>query len=560
MMVGVSRWRLAWVILGLFVVLAGLVYRMLDLAVFDRSFLLKQGNARTLRLIEMPAHRGIITDRNAVPLAISTPVDSVWVNAIKFNPDSEQLKALAKLLDMKVSVLEKHLRKNKQHSFVYLKRHVPPSIAEKIKQMDLGYLSFEHGYKRYYPQGAVTAHVIGLTNVDDIGQEGVELAYNGWLQGVSGKQWVTKDRLGNIVDTLKTVSLPQEGHNLTLSLDHRIQYLAYRELQAGVQKSHAEAGSVVVLDAKTGEVLAMVNQPSYNPNQRPEDSGGRYRNRAVTDTFEPGSTMKAFSLASAIASGHYHPDTMVDTNPGRIKIGDNMIIDEHLNHGKISVSDVLKKSSNVGTAKITLSLPAEHLWHVLKRLGFGELTESGFPGEVPGSLVYRRNWKPFELATLSFGYGITVNTLQLARAYAIIADAGFKKPVFLVRHDESVQGEQVFDTQTAQEVLSMLETVVQTGGTGRLARVSGYRVAGKTGTAYIAGTHGYNKHRYIASFVGIAPVSHPRFVVAVVVRCPDDHHHYGGIVAAPIFSRIMAGTLRLYHVPFDKSVANSIRR
>ena len=399
----------------------------------------------------------------------------------------------------------------------------------------------------------MTSQVLGFTNIDDLGQEGLELVYNDWLQGIPGKERVLKDRLGNTIALINLLREPKQGQDLTLSIDSRIQYLAFRTLKDTVEQYHAASGSVVVLDVKTGEILAMANMPTYNPNDRPADKG-QYRNRAVTDLFEPGSTMKAFSMAAALESGKYTPETLVNTNPGYMQVDGNPIHDD-LNYGVISLTQIVQKSSNVGAAKVTLSLPPENLWHLLTRLGFGERTDSGFPGEAAGVLVQHRIWRPTDLATFSFGYGISVTALQLAHAYAIIADHGLKVPVTFLKRDAVPAGQQVMAPNIAQEMLVMLESVLQPGGTGTLARVQGYRIAGKTGTAYIAGgPKGYYKDRYVASFVGIAPETNPQFVVAVIIHNPQGGH-FGAIVAAPAFAKIMGGALRLLNIAPDGSAA-----
>jgi cell division protein FtsI (penicillin-binding protein 3) len=530
--------------------LIALIWRMQDLSIHQRSFLQQQSDVRTIRVIDIPAHRGMITDRNSAPLAVSTPVDAIWINPQIFIATPEQLTELAKLLHISYHSLQNKISQNSGRYFVYLKRHVAPGLCDQVKALDISGLFFQREYRRYYPEAEVTAHILGFTNVDDRGQEGLELAYDSWLQGIPGKRKVLKDRLGHVVAVMNTIRDPQQGHDLALSIDRRIQYLAYLELKETVQKYHADSGSAVVLDVKTGEILAMANQPSYNPNDRPaNEHDGRYRNRAVTDVFEPGSTMKTFSIASALESNKYKPSTEIDTNPGWYVIDGNTISDEGINHKVLTVAGVLQKSSNIGIAKMTLSLQAQHLWNVLHAFGFGERTVSGFPGETAGSLVNHPIWRPFVLATLSFGYGVSVTPLQLADAYAVIATGGIKRPVTFIKVDNPPLGEEVISSKVAHQMLVMLESVIESGGTGIRASIPGYRVAGKTGTAYIAGLHGYNKERYVASFVGIAPVNDPRLVVAVVIKDPQDQH-FGGLVAAPAFAHIMGKALRIMDVPF----------
>ena len=545
-----TKWRFYLAATFLMLCIFGLAFRMFQLSILERGFLLKQSNARVLRQVNIPANRGMITDRNGVPLAVSTPVDSVWANPHMFVANTYQLDHLAKLLHSLPTNIEKRIDANPRLQFVYLKRGIVPQTVAKVKAFKIPGVFFQRGFRRYYPEGPVMAHVLGFTNIDDQGQEGLELAYNKWLAGSPGKKEVVKDRLGQIVADVDVIKEPDQGQNLVLSIDSRIQYLAYRELLDTVNKFHAVSGSVVVLNDKTGEILAMVNVPSYNPNQRPKIHDSRYRNRAVTDVFEPGSTMKAFSVANALDSGKYTPKSIINTSPGWIVIDGNKIQDD-VDNGVINVTQVLQKSSNVGVAKITLSLPPTSLWNLLHSVGFGERTHSGFPGETSGVLLERRIWRPTDLATLSFGYGISVTALQLAHAYAIIANGGIKVPVTFLKRMHPVQGVRAIKAKTAKEMLTMLQTVLQPGGTGTRGRVPNYIVAGKTGTAYIAGHDGYYKNRYTASFVGIAPASNPQLVVAVVIHDVQGKRHFGGQVAAPAFAAIMSGALRFLNIPPD---------
>lgn len=556
-----SFWRFYFVILGLLIGTGCLIWRMIDLNLLQRDFLLQQSNARILRVVSIPAYRGMITDRFYQPLAISAQVDSIWVNPQVFAPNTAQLQQLAERLKIPTDKVLSKTAKVPGREFIYLKRGVSPAETDAIKSLEIPGVFFQHEYHRFYPQSDVAAHVIGFTNVDDRGQEGLELAYDGWLTGVTGKKKVVKDRPGNIIADLGVIRHPKQGHNLVLSLDNRIQYLAFQELKDSMEHFNAKSGSIVVLDVKTGEVLAMVNQPSYNPNHIEKDQGGRYRNRAMTDLFEPGSTIKAFSMASALESGKYNANSIIDTSPGVLNVSGNLIKDEH-NYGPMNLVKILQKSSDVGVAKITMSLPPQRLWELLHRVGFGERTNSNFPGEAPGSLVFRAKWRPIELATLSFGYGLSVTPIQLAQAYAIVASSGQAKPISLLKVEQPPTTKQVLAPKIAAQMLQMLEAVVQ-GGTGALAKVPGYRVAGKTGTAYIANSTGYDRDHYVSSFVGIAPVSNPRLVVAVVIRDPRGQQHLGAVVAAPIFSKVMAGSLRLLNIsPDDTSeeekVENSV--
>ena len=545
-------WRFYLILVLVSLAVAGLAFRVFDLAVLNQHFLMHQGNERALRKISTPAFRGMIVDRNGYPLAVSTRVFSAWINPLEFTASNDQLKSLGKLIDLKPKEMLKLVAREskRKREFAYLKRSLSPETANLLKAMHIEGLYTQAEYRRYYPEGEVTAHVVGFTNVDDKGQEGLELAYNGWLLGEAGKKLVVKDRLGRVISEIREEQEQKPGHDLTLSLDRRIQYLAYRELLAGVTENKARSGSVIVLDAKTGEVLAMVNLPSYNPNNRMAKMTDVYRNRAVTDTFEPGSTIKPFSIASALETGRFTPNTIIDTTPGWIRLGKDIVRDEH-QKGPMSITKILQISSNVGVTKMILGLPSNQLWNVLHRVGFGESTGVGFPGEQDGSLVKHDPWGQFTLASLAFGYGVSVTPLQLARAYNVLANQGTILPVSILRLDKQPEGTQVLKPKIAREMLTMLESVLQKGGTGEHATVPGYRVAGKTGTAVIAGSNGYQKHHYVSSFVGIAPVTNPRLVVVVAIHEPTGKQYYGGEVSGPVFSRVMEGALRILDVPPD---------
>lgn len=532
---------------------AGLIIRLVDLTVVNRTFLQGQGNARTLRSVIMPAYRGIISDRNGESLAISTPVDSIWVNPQEFSYSNQDISKLSAILHLPKQNLRSHLTEAKNRDFVYLKRDLDPDVGAVVKALGLPGIYVQREYRRFYPEGEITAHVLGFTNVDDKGQEGLELAYNDWLQGAPGLKRVLQDRLGHVVSEVGVLRPSRSGQNLTLSLDRRLQYFAYRELISGISKYKATSGSAVVLDIRTGEILAMVNGPSFNPNNRSKCDANCYRNRAVTDTFEPGSAIKSFSMASALASGKFQFHSKVKVAPGWMMVANKKISDEH-HHGEfMDLTDILKYSSNVGMSKITLSLPAANLLKMLHVVGFGQLTESGFPGERAGLLPNYPNWNPFVLATLSFGYGLTVTPLQIAQAYAIFAAGGIKHPVTFLKRDNSnrVPGEQVVSPKVSKEILQMLESVLVKGGTAPLAKVSGYRVTGKTGTARIVGPHGYEKHHHNSIFVGAAPASDPRLVILVILHDPQGGQYYGGYTSGPIFSHIMGEALRLMNVPPD---------
>jgi cell division protein FtsI (penicillin-binding protein 3) len=546
-------WRFYLLLIGISFVVLGLITRVIDLAIFKQGFLQHEGDVRTLRTVNSTSFRGMITDRNGFPLAVSTTVYSVWVNAHEFIPATPNLNEFSQVtgVDAKtINALVQH-EKDKHREFAYLKRGISPETANKIKKLAIPGVYLQEEYKRYYPEGEVAAHVLGFTNIDDSGQEGLELAYNQWLAGTPGKKLVIKDRLGRVISDVREMREQKAGGDLVLSMDRRIQYLAYRELMEGMQKNLATSGTAIVMDVKTGEILAMVNQPSFNSNKRPTESREILRNRAVTDTFEPGSTIKAFSIASALDSGQVTPETMIDTAPGMMRVDHRVVRDEHDN-GLISVAQILQLSSNVGTTKMILKLPPAQLYSLLHRVGFGEITGIGFPGEQSGSLVNRPRWSPFTLATLSFGYGISVTPIQLVQAYSIFANDGIKIPISLLKVTEPPKGEQVLNPKVAEEMLSLLETVTTAKrATGELARIPGYRVAGKTGTAIMAGPHGYQKHHYISSFVGIAPVSKPRLLVAVVLHDPHGKHYYASFVSAPVFQKIMEGTLRIMNIPPD---------
>lgn len=550
-------WRFYLVLSIIALIILSLIWRVFDLTILKQHFLLSQSNIRVLRLVSTPAFRGMILDRNGFPLAVSTTVYSAWMNPHEFKPSKQDIKVLAHILNLNSAEIATRLHKYQQQKqeFVYLKRDLAPEVAQQIKALALSGLYLQREYRRYYPEGAVTAHVVGFTNVDDQGQEGLELAYNDWLKGKPGKKWVIKDRLGRAISDIQTVQNAEPGHDLYLSVDRRIQYLAYRELIAGIKENQAASGSAVVLDTETGEVLAMVNYPTYNPNDRPTKVDGHFRNRAVTDTFEPGSTIKAFTVASGLESNKIQPDTIINTSPGWMRLDHQIVRDEGKNNGAMSIAQILQKSSNMGAAKIVLSLPQDQLWNLLHRVGFGEITGVGFPGEQSGSLINRDRWGSFMLATLSFGYGLSITPLQLTRAYAILANEGIKKPIYLLRVKHIEPGQRVLDARTAKQMLSLLETV--TKGTGKAATVPGFRVAGKTGTAWIIGPNGYLKHRYNASYVGIAPLSQPRLVVAVVIHDPRGKEYEGGKVSAPVFEKIMEGVLRILAIPPDEMNAKT---
>ena len=554
----IQTYRINFVYFILLMVMCALVWRVLDLQVLNKDFLKSQGNARVLRELEVTAHRGMITDRNGYPLAISTPVSSIWINPKKVVYTEEQINKLARLLKLNAGYLKNKIKKHSEKEFVYIKRRIAPGLAQNVINLSIKGLHIQREYRRYYPDGEIFGHVLGFTDVDDNGQEGMELAYNEWLSGVSGSKRVVKDRLGRIISIEEQISAPQPGRTLSLSLDRRIQYLAYKSLQKTVQKHKAKSGSIVVLDIESGEVVAMASQPGFNPNRAQDRKSKLYRNRAMTDLFEPGSTMKPIAIAAALNSGRYSPGTIIETGDGWFMIGRKTIKDTHAN-GSIDVSTVLKKSSNVGTAKIALNLPKSLLWDTYYSFGFGSDTGSGFPGESTGRLKRPRRISKIEQAAISFGYGMSVTNLQLTNAYSMIARNGKKIPVtFLSRAGSSAEISQSsrqkvsLSARSLQQVITMMEGVVKPGGTAPQAAVVGYKVAGKTGTVKKASqSGGYTKKKYSAVFAGFAPVSKPKLAIVVMIDEPNNGDYYGGLVAAPAFSNVMSGALRFLNIEPD---------
>lgn len=543
-------WRRLTVLIafvGFVVVLAG---RALDMQVLHSSFFEQQGDARQLRHVTIPANRGDIVDRNGVPLAISTPVSSIWLNPQEFSADAQSLKKLGGLLSIDPSRLEKKISSYQDREFMYLKRHVSPEIAAKVLALNIKGIALQDEYRRYYPAGEVAAHVIGFADIDDNGQEGIELAFDNWLKGEPGRKQVIRDRFGRAVDDVKRISSSEPGKQVRLSVDKRLQYLTYRTLKAAVLKHNAVAGSAVVLDVDTGEVLAIANQPSFNVNDRSKLRPGTMRNRAATDVFEPGSTMKPLTVAAALESGHWRDYYKVETGPGYMQVMGNTIRDTH-NYGDLDVSGVIKKSSNVGISKIALSLDAEEQWQMYQKLGLGADTGSGFPGEATGRLSVSALNNDFERATLAFGYGVSVTSLQLARAYAAIADDGYLKPVSFLNQEQPPKGERVMSAKTAAAVRKMMQQVVSSEGTGSQAQVANYSVAGKTGTVHKFAAGGYAEDQYISIFTGMVPANDPRLVMVVMIDEPRNGEHFGGKVAAPVFSKVMAGAMRLLDIPPD---------
>jgi cell division protein FtsI (penicillin-binding protein 3) len=536
---------------GMVLALVTLLVRAVSLQVLDKDFLQNQGDARHMRVELLPAHRGMILDRQAEPLAVSTPVESVWVNPQELAGVQSSISALARLLSLDRDYVQQLVAAHAGREFVYLQRHISPSLAAQVRAMDIPGVYLQKEYKRYYPAGEVAAQLVGFTNIDDIGQEGLELAYDNWLRGEAGAKRVIKDGRRHTIEDVESIRRPHPGKDLVLSIDRRIQYLAYRELLAAVKEQGARSGSAVMLDVRTGEVLAMVNQPSYNPNNRQTLQRKALRNRAVTDVFEPGSTMKPFIVACALEDGRYTPDTPIETAPGWFRVGRNTVRDVH-DYGLLDVAGVIRKSSNVGISKIALSLPAERIWSTLSDVGFGTATASAFPGEASGLLSNYRGWNEIETATLAFGYGISVTPLQLAQAYATLAAGGIRRPVSFLRQDAAPQGRRIFPQHITQQIIDMLEQAAGPHGTAPAAQVAGYRVAGKTGTVHKSVPGGYSPDRYLAVFAGLAPASDPRLVMVVLVNEPSNGRYYGGQVAAPVFSRVMSAALRLMAIPPDK--------
>ena len=527
-----------------------LIGRSVQLQVFDQQFIAKQADMRHARNAKMIAHRGAILDRFGEPLAVSSPVDTVWVDPSEFAQAGEGIAKLARALRLNRQWLEQRVTSNLDREFLYVARHMDPAEAAKIKALGIPGVYLLREYRRYYPNSEVTGHLLGFTNLDEAGQEGLELAYDPSLAGQDGQKRVIQDGRGRIVQNVESILAPRPGEDLHASLDLRIQYLAYRELKAAIRKQHAKAGSVIVIDVATGEVLAMVNQPSFNPNDRAQYEVARYRNRAATDIFEPGSSIKPLILAAALESGRYRPSSTVDTAPGFVVVGPKKIEDTN-NLGRVSLTTVLSRSSNVGVTKVAMSLEPDQLWSTMTHFGLGSLTASGFPGESAGLLTHYNHWQEISQATLAYGYGVSVTPLQMAQAYAAIGSDGILRAVSLVALDKPNEGERILTSETSQAIRRMMEEVVRPGGTGTKASVTGYRVAGKTGTAWKFAAGGYSHDKYLSIFAGLAPASNPRLAAVVVIDEPTGNLYYGSDVAAPVFADVIAESLRLLAVPPD---------
>ncbi len=542
-------WRTRFVLVCLILGFTGLGARAMYLQGMEHEDLQAEGAKRYARTLEMPAHRGMITDRHGEPLAVSTPVDSVGVSLWKFSITDAQRKQLAGLLGLDPAEVAKKLS-SEQRGVVFLKRHLPPEQAARVMALDVPGIFLQREHRRYYPAGDVLSHVLGYTDIDEHGTEGIELALDGQLAGRPGSRRVIKDLKGRVVEDVERVRAPRQGQDVALSIDLKLQYIAYRELKQAVTLHRAKAGSVVVLDAESGEILALANVPTYNPNNRAKYEPSRARNRALVDLFEPGSTLKPFTIAAALESGRYTPQTVIQTAGGALPLGNHVIRDVHAG-GDMTVSEVLQRSSNVGTARMALSLPSHDLWTMLSSSGFGTVPRVGFPGEAGGRLRDPKSWKQIEQATMSYGHGISVSLMQLARAYTVFCGDGELMPLTLLKRTEPVAGVPVISAKTALAMREMLQLVTQPGGTAPKAQVVGYRVAGKTGTAHklVKGT--YAPDRYASSFVGLAPASRPRLIVAVLIDEPSAGQHYGGQVAAPVASAVLAGALRVLSIPPD---------
>ena len=545
-----SRKRMVVVVGLLGLTSLGLVARAFDLQVVRKQFYQSQGEARFLREMQIPVSRGTIFDRNGEPLAVSTPVMSIWANPSEVLDNDEHIPQLAQALGVDAGELKEQLAKRSDREFVYLRRQMAPAAAQTVLDLGIPGINGQREFKRYYPSGEVTSHVLGFTNIDDHGQEGLELAYDDWLAGKPGAKRVIRDRMGHVVEDVEQIRAPKPGQNLTLSIDRRIQFLAYSELKSTLDKFQADSGSIVVLDVKTGEVLAMVNLPTYNPNALNASKPGQRRNRAMTDVLEPGSTVKPILMAAALSSGKFTPTSpIIDTTGGHWYFQGHDIHDTH-NYGLLTPTGVITKSSNVGAAHIAMALDTALMYDTYRAFGLGNSTESGFPGEASGHLRIGRDWRPLEKAILGYGYGLNVTVLQLANAYATIADGGvMHSPTFIKGNDNTAK--QIISPEVSEQLVRMMETVTGPGSTAPQARIANYSVAGKTGTAHKASGGSYDKNSYTAAFAGIVPASNPRLVGVVVIDNPQKGSYYGGMVSAPVFAKVMDGALRLLDVPPD---------
>jgi cell division protein FtsI (penicillin-binding protein 3) len=552
-MVRLPAWRARFALAALLAAFAVLAGRSVYLQSMHTGFLQGKGEARYSRVLEVPATRGRIVDRNGDALAISTPVKSVWAIPEDVSATPAQLKSLAALLALDARELGRRLSAA-EGEFVYLKRQIAPEAAARVAELGIPGVHQQSEYRRYYPGGETMAQLIGFTGVDDVGQEGVELAQQAVLAGTAGSRRVIKDRLGRVVEDVESIRAARDGRDLALAIDSKIQNLAYGALRSAVEANKARAGALVALDVRTGEILALANLPSYNPNNRTRLSGAQLRNRVMSDSFEPGSTLKPFTVGLAIETGRITPQTVIQTAPGSLTIGSYTIRDAHAG-GALSAAQVIQKSSNVGAAKIALSMPREEMHDLFRRLGFGAAPRLGFPSEAAGRVREAKTWRPVEQATMAYGHGIAVSLVQLARAYTVFARDGELVPLSLLKTGVPAEGTRVFSPEVARAVRAMLEAAVQPGGTAPRARIAGWRVGGKTGTAHKQEKGGYAAHKYVSSFVGFAPVSAPRLVIAVMLDEPSAGVYYGGQVAAPVFAQVMQGALRMLGAPYDAPLA-----
>ncbi len=545
-------WRFRIVLALLALMVGAIAWRIVDLQVLDQEFLKGQGDARSVRHIPIPAHRGLITDRHGEPLAVSTPVTTLWGNPRELQAARARWPELAEALGQDSATLTKRLQEQAEREFIYLVRGLTPQQGQRVLDLKIPGVYEQEEFRRFYPAGEVAAHVVGFTDIDDRGREGMELAYEEWLAGVPGKRQVLKDRRGRLIKDVQVVKNAKAGKALALSIDLRLQYLAHSELRDVVQQYGAKSASLVMVDVETGEVLAMANQPTYNPNNRRNLQPAAMRNRALIDVFEPGSTVKPFSIAAALGTGKYHPESVINTLPGWMRIGRYTIRDVSRG-GQLNLTQILMKSSNVGISKIALDIGPEPVYAAMQQAGFGQSTGLGFPGERVGNLPNHRKWRDAETASLAYGYGLSVTAVQLAHAYSVLGNEGRNVPLSLLRLDQRPEGVQIIDKDISATVLQMLRAVVEEdGGGGSRARVPGYHVGGKSGTAKkVSGTGGYTKDAYRSFFAGVAPLSNPRIAVVVVVDEPSEGGYYGGLVAAPVFGKVTARALRLLNVAPD---------